>query len=120
MKVLIIIEIHHSITIIVKIRAYNQIPLLRKQLMKAAIINFDRFVRRKRTKKFLRCVMKLIDNESDLDPDVEPSLLVSRLSTLVSNAASQGWHERKFYQTVLKAHSQGSFRLNDRLQDAID
>ena len=26
----------------------------------------------------------------------------------------------QFYQTVLNAHSQGSFRLNARLQDAID
>ena len=112
----------HALILIVKIRAYCQIPLTptRKTLIKEAINYFEKFMRRNKTRNFVKYIIRLIDSEPELDPQIETSLLAPALSSLVQQAARQGWSKMKFYQTLLNAHSDISYKLNSRLSSAVD
>ena len=77
-------------------------------------------MRRSKIRNFVTNIIRMIDSEPELDPQIETSLLAPALSNLVKQAARQGWSKMKFYQTLLNAHSDISYKLNARLTSAID
>ena len=77
-------------------------------------------MRRSKIRNFVTNIIRMIDSEPELDQHIETSLLARALCSLVKQAARQGWSKMKFYQTLLNAHSDISYKLNARLTSAID
>ena len=110
-----------SMLAVVKIRMYCQIPLtqLRKKLMLEAMQHFADKCRRIRILNFIDYIMKLVENEQEVDPQVEIEMLAPALSMLVKRTAKRGWSKMQFYSDLMNKHATIDYKLSPNLQRAV-
>ena len=110
-----------SMLAVIKIRMYCQIPLtrLREKLMLEAMQYFSDKCRTKRVLAFVKYVMRLVENEHEVDPKVEIELLAPALSLLIKRTAKQGWSKMKFYDNLMTKHAQLDRELPSNIQQAV-